>query len=144
MKILVSANARMEEYTRSCVASAQKLGYETIIYDLGGLGIGKSFNIDHPTFHEKGYYHHIKKGRFAPGQHKPAVVKDCLASLKEFIVYIDADTLLLDRIDEMKGDFDGEIMKSQLADREDNIDIVDPSYFQGIWADEYIVDVSGN
>jgi hypothetical protein len=46
-----------------------------------------------------------------------------------------------DSLEEMKRDFDGEIMKSQLSDREDNIDIVDPSYFQGIWANEYIIDI---
>ena len=42
---------------------------------------------------------------------------------------------------EIKEDFDGEIMQSQLNDREENIDIVDPSYFQGIWAEEFIIDV---
>jgi hypothetical protein len=44
---------------------------------------------------------------------------------------------------EMKKDFNGEVMKSQLEDREENIDVVDPSYFQGIWADEYIIDIPG-
>jgi hypothetical protein len=46
-----------------------------------------------------------------------------------------------DNLEEMKRDFEGEIMKSQLEDREENIDIVDPSYFQGIWADEFIIDI---
>ncbi len=46
-----------------------------------------------------------------------------------------------DSLKKMKQDFDGEIMKSQLSDREENIDIVDPSYFQGIWADEHIIDI---
>jgi len=32
-------------------------------------------------------------------------------------------------------------MKSQLEDREENIDVVDPSYFQGIWADEHIINI---
>lgn len=44
-------------------------------------------------------------------------------------------------LEEIKRDFDGEVMKSQLEDREENIDIVDPSYFQGIWADEFIIDL---
>ena len=43
----------------------------------------------------------------------------------------------------MKEDFNGEIMKSQLEDSEEAIDTVDPSYFQGNWADEYIIDISG-
>ena len=46
-----------------------------------------------------------------------------------------------DNLDEMKKDFEGDVMKSQLDDREENIDVVDPSYFQGIWADEYIIDL---
>ena len=46
-----------------------------------------------------------------------------------------------DNLEEMKRDFEGEVMKSQLEDREENIDIVDPSFFQGIWADEYIIDI---
>ena len=48
-----------------------------------------------------------------------------------------------DNLEAMKEDFDGEIMKSQLDDREEAIDTVDPSYFQGIWADEYIIDIPG-
>lgn len=46
-----------------------------------------------------------------------------------------------DSLEEMKRDFEGEVMKSQLEDREQNIDIVDPTFFQGIWADEYIIDI---
>jgi hypothetical protein len=48
-----------------------------------------------------------------------------------------------DSLGEMKRDFEGEIMKSQLEDREENIDIVDPSFFQGIWAQEYVIDIPG-
>jgi hypothetical protein len=46
-----------------------------------------------------------------------------------------------DTLEEMKRDFEGEVMKSQLRDREENIDIVDPSYFQGAWAEEHIIPV---
>ncbi len=46
-----------------------------------------------------------------------------------------------DTLEEMRRDFDGEIMKSQLQDREENIDIVDPSFFHGAWAPEHIVAV---
>jgi hypothetical protein len=48
-----------------------------------------------------------------------------------------------ENLEAMKRDFEGEVMKSQLEDREGNIDIVDPSYFQGIWADEHIIDIPG-
>lgn len=44
-------------------------------------------------------------------------------------------------LQEIKRDFDGDVMKSQLEDREEKIDIVDPSYFQGAWAEEFIIDL---
>jgi hypothetical protein len=47
-----------------------------------------------------------------------------------------------DSLEEIKRDFEGEIMKSQLKDREENIDIVDPSYFQGTWSDEFVIKIS--
>ncbi len=46
-----------------------------------------------------------------------------------------------DSLQEMRRDFEGDVMKSQLEDREQNIDIVDPSYFQGVWAEEHIIDL---
>ncbi len=45
-------------------------------------------------------------------------------------------------LEEIKRDFDGDVMKSQLKDREDTIDIIDPSYFQGVWSEEYVIDIS--
>jgi hypothetical protein len=46
-----------------------------------------------------------------------------------------------DSLVEIKRDFDGEAMKSQLEDRESVIDVVDPSYFQGVWSDEYVIKI---
>jgi len=48
-----------------------------------------------------------------------------------------------DSLEEIKRDFDGEVMKSQLDDREGAIDAVYPSYFQGIWSDENIIKLPG-
>ena len=114
MKILVAANRRMRKFASACVKSAHKLGYSVIVYDLGGLGFGKPFTVDNKTFQEKGYYREILPGRYSCGEHKPAVIKDCLRSCNEFIVYLDADTILIDRIDEMAGDYDvGLIIKPE-------------------------------
>jgi len=44
-------------------------------------------------------------------------------------------------LDEIKEDFESDLMKSQLKDREDNIDIIDESYFEGYWCDEIIIDL---
>ncbi|MCL5073731.1 MAG: hypothetical protein M1308_22990 [Actinobacteria bacterium] len=42
---------------------------------------------------------------------------------------------------EIKEDFNGEIMQSQLEDREKAIDVIDPSYFQGVWAEEFVIKI---
>lgn len=106
MKIATAANFRMRRFASSCAESARKLGYSAVIYDLGGLGFGKPFEVDNPTFRKKGYYYKITNWRYALGNHKPAIIKDCLRSYKEFIIYLDADTVVMDRIDEMVGDYD--------------------------------------
>ena len=49
-----------------------------------------------------------------------------------------------DSLEEIKRDFEGEVMKSQLKDREDTIDSIDPSYFQGTWSEEYVIDIPEN
>jgi hypothetical protein len=46
-----------------------------------------------------------------------------------------------DSLEEIKRDFDGEVMKSQLEDREEAIDSVDPAYFQGAWSVEYVIKI---
>ena len=106
MKIIVAANRRMRKFASACIKSAHKLGYSVIVYDLGGLGFGKPFTVDNDTFQKKGYYRHIIGNRYSVGEHKLAVIKDCLYSCNEFIIYLDADTVLIDKIDEMIGDYD--------------------------------------
>lgn len=117
MKIVTAADRRMRRFASSCVKSAERLGYSVIVYDLGGLGFGKPFEMDHPVFRQKGYYRNIirslrtyKNLKLAAtrmkGDHKPAIIKDTLRSHKEFIIYLDADTMVADRIDEMVGDYD--------------------------------------
>lgn len=46
-----------------------------------------------------------------------------------------------DSLEEIKRDFEGEVMKSQLEDREEAIDAVSPDYFQGAWSEEYVIDI---
>jgi len=106
MKILIAANARMRPFVDSCLLSIQRQGHSVIVYDLGGLGFGKKFEVNDPTFQAQGFYHSLGQARFAPGEHKPAVIRDCLQTSNELIVYVDADTLVLGRLDEMAGDYD--------------------------------------
>lgn len=46
-----------------------------------------------------------------------------------------------DSLEEMEKDFKSDFMKMQLKDREDNIDIINPSYFQGFWSNEFIIKI---
>jgi hypothetical protein len=106
MKIVTAANHRMRRYALSCVKSARRLGYPVIVYDLGGLGFGKPFTVNNETFQKKGFYREICPKRCNRGNHKPQIIKDCLRTYNEFIIYLDADTVVMDRIDEMVGDYD--------------------------------------
>jgi len=45
-------------------------------------------------------------------------------------------------LEEIKKDFKSDVMKSQLKDREENIDIVDKSFFEGFWSEEFVIDIS--
>lgn len=96
----------MRKFASSCILSVEKLGYSTAVYDLGDLGFGKPFKVDDPSFQNQGYYHETFPGRYDRGKHKPALIRDCLRSHNEFIVYLDADTLMLNKIDEMAGNYD--------------------------------------
>lgn len=45
-------------------------------------------------------------------------------------------------LEEIKKDFEGDVMQSQLEDREQNIDVIDPAYFQGVWSDEFVIKIN--
>jgi len=108
IKILTAGNFKFKTMLETNIKQARKYGYESIVYDLGGLGFGKPFEIDNKSFHEKGYYWIIDEStdRQTRAFHKTAMVKDCLDNTKDFVVYLDGDAILVDKIDEILGDYD--------------------------------------
>jgi len=106
MKIVTAANWRMRQYAKSCLKSAKRFHYDIAIYDLGKLGFGCPFDVENESFQENGYYRKVRPGRFSVADHKPQLIRNCLEEYGEFIVYLDADTIINHRIDEALGDYD--------------------------------------
>jgi len=106
--ILTAGNSRFKKMIKTSIKQSKKLGYTPSVYDLGGLGFGKPFGVENALFHEKGYYWNVKGviGRKTRGFHKMSIIKDFLENNSEFTVYLDGDAILVDKIDEVKGDYD--------------------------------------
>tara|TARA_R110002110_G_scaffold111797_1_gene278282 strand:- start:2587 stop:3225 length:639 start_codon:yes stop_codon:yes gene_type:complete len=70
-------------------------GYPLYTYDLGDLGEGKKF---------KGRVSHKINAKIPS---KPSIIKDCMFNIKQndYLVWMDADTLLIKNIDEIKQDY---------------------------------------
>jgi len=110
MKIVTAGDEKFKEMVGFSVRTAKKLGYETIIFDLGGLGVGKRYE--------------IKRDDFSVGKHygvyaikvpfKPKLLKRALEKTDEFLVWLDGDAFLISKIDEVVGDYDiGVTMRRQ-------------------------------
>jgi len=93
MKIVtvVAGDKNFIHYTTTSAEYSKKLGYPTKIYDLGGSGIGKPFEA------------RVSPQVGAKIPSKPNIIKDALldADVNDVVVWIDADALILDRIDEI-------------------------------------------
>lgn len=94
MKIIVAGDKNFKPYVDKAVEYNTKLGYESVVYDLGGLGYGKPF-----------------EGRVSDTNNakipcKPHIIEDVLLNSKdnEIVVWLDADALIVQPIDEIKQD----------------------------------------
>lgn len=76
--------------------SVVKQSYTLYTYDLGYLGEGKPF---------KGRVSHKVNAKIPS---KPSIIRDCMNNIEEgnYLVWMDADTLLLKNIDEIEQDYD--------------------------------------
>lgn len=76
--------------------SVDKQSYTLYTYDLGNLGEGKQF---------KGRVSHKVNAKIPS---KPSIIRDCMNNIEEddYLVWMDADTLLLNNIDEVEQDYD--------------------------------------
>jgi hypothetical protein len=100
-------NFSFKSVIRETVRRAEQFGYRTAVYDLGSLGMGEPFFVASPSFQEHGYFEEIQKGYRSRSLFKPDLLIHSLRQHGDNTVYLDADALLFNRIDEVfGGDFD--------------------------------------
>lgn len=97
MIILTAANKNFEHHLLRMLESVKKFNYNIHVYDLGGLGYGEPYSAP------------VSNKAYQKNPIKPQYILEKLKSLSlnELLVWMDADTELLDRIDELEDvDFD--------------------------------------
>lgn len=110
MRIMTAGNWRFAYFIEHSMKQAAKFNYPVQVFDLGGLGFGEDWSINDQSFQENGYYDRLNgssEGSFlSTARHKPAIVEHTLKQFNDFTVYLDGDAMLVDRIDEIAGDYD--------------------------------------
>jgi len=102
MKIIIAADGRFREMVEFADSQAKKFGYETLVYDLGGLGIGEEFSVAKEELTEENDEPHIVMAPF-----KPRLIRHALRAHDDFLVWIDADAFIIKPIDEaITNDYD--------------------------------------
>lgn len=94
--VITAANEKFKDLANMTAASSRDLGYETLVYDLGGLGTGIPF--EGRVFDQVG-------GKIPS---KPNIILDALNRVddNDFVVWLDADAILWESIDEIVGNYD--------------------------------------
>ena len=95
--VVTAANLNFKGYLTHCVNSITQHGYSTLIYDLSGLGIGKTF-ADNRVSDEIG-------GKIPC---KPSIILDALDQVNNnsYLAWLDSDTLMTGNIDGIKLNYD--------------------------------------
>ena len=93
---LIAGNNDYINFVKHAVEYVKWKKYFTLVYDLGQLGYGTKF---------EGKVSNVVHKRIPS---KPAIILDGLSKINkdDFLVWLDADTLLMDNIDEIEGDYD--------------------------------------
>jgi len=96
IKVVIAGDKNFEAYVKKGSDTTQALGYEVLVYDLGGLGYGKPF------------VGRVSDEVNAKIPCKPHLILDALTSVddNQYLVWLDADALILERIDEIQDDYD--------------------------------------
>ncbi len=94
--VVIAGDKNFKSYVDKGVELTQNLGYPVLIYDLGNLGYGKEF-----------------KGRVSDEVNakipcKPHIILDALNEIEynQYLVWLDADALIIENIDEIQDDYD--------------------------------------
>ena len=110
---VTAANEKFKQLCKMCVDSIEDLGYKVLVYDLGDLGFGEPFN---------GRVHDASNAKIPS---KPAIIKDALNQVNydDYVIWMDADTILWDTLDDIKGDYDLAVTVRTLKSRENDMPI---------------------
>ena len=111
---VIAGDANFKKYVEKSVEYSTKLGYNTLVYDLGGLGFGEKFDARVTA----------KVGAKIPS--KPNIIKQALNNIKEndVVAWIDADALIQNRFDEIADiDFDIGVTVRQPKSKENSLPI---------------------
>ena len=92
--IVVASDINLKKFIIPCIRSIYEVGYNPMIYDLGGLGLGKEFKCSTSN-------HPLQKF-----PKKPLVIKDALLRIPkdEWLAWIDADCIMKHSIDDAISD----------------------------------------
>lgn len=112
--VITAADLNFKEMVDMASRSAKDVGYETIVYDLGGLGYGIPFD------------GRVSDSIGAKIPSKPSMILDALHKVEpdDIVVWIDADAIMWDRIDEIQDeiwDFGVTMRKPKTSERDDII-----------------------
>jgi hypothetical protein len=110
---VVAGDKNFEKYVSKCVEYSMRVGYDTKIYDLGNLGMGKPY-----------------QGRVSPQigakiPSKPGIILDAINEIDEYdyVAWIDADALIQTRFDEVMEDYDIGVTVRQPKQKENSMPI---------------------
>ena len=103
--IVVSAgNKPFRRNLKESQSRIEEFGYTPLIYDLGGLGFGETFEVKDESFQNDGFYHVLKGTKWKTrALHKPDIILDALSRTEPLstVVYLDGDAFLVKPIDEI-------------------------------------------
>ena len=103
-----AANKKFETYLLRLNQDLKKLHYNFIVYNLGGLSFGIPFDGK------------VSKKSYQTIPCKPEIIENALKSVEEnsFVVWLDADTIINSRIDEIIDDYDIGVTVRKIKNKE--------------------------
>lgn len=104
--VVIAGNGDFKDYVRNADLTTRRLGYDTLVFDLGGLGFGQPF---------QGRVSNIPLHTIPC---KPQMLREALSRVREnsHVVWLDADAIMQSRIDEICQEYDiGVTMRSKVS-----------------------------
>ena len=97
--IVTSANKRYEKFLEAQQEQCKRLGYQSMVFDLGDLGWGQPQAVTHNHFNEHGWYHQMHGTWRTKALHKPALIQRALDHAP--LTYLDADAIPIQNFDDV-------------------------------------------